>query len=104
MVSCSVTHQCRVSSSSPTQELQCLPRYPSEILPLFLYLGDRQQAFNASVNHDLKIHAHLSIGAGLQSAYPGKISELHFDIEDKPDEDLFSRFEEIFEFLGIYIP
>lgn len=82
------------------QELQKLPRYPNEVLPLFLYLGDRHHAYNAALNYDLKIHAHLSLGSELHAAYPGSIAELHFDVEDKQDEDLMSKFEEIYEFLG----
>ena len=82
------------------QELQNLPRYPSEILPLFLYLGERCHAYNAAMNYDLKIHAHISLGVELESAYPGAIAELHYDISDEPRQDLLSKFDEIFEFLG----
>jgi serine/threonine/tyrosine-interacting-like protein 1 len=82
------------------QELQNLPRYPSEILPLFLYLGERCHAYNAAMNYDLKIHAHISLGTELESAYPGTITELHYDISDEPGQDLLSKFDEIYEFLG----
>lgn len=82
------------------QELQNLPRYPSEILPLFLYLGERCHAYNAAMNYDLKMHAHVSLGAELESAYPGTIAELHYDVSDEPGQDLLSKFDETYEFLG----
>ncbi len=82
------------------QELLSLPRYPSEILPLFLYLGDRHHAYNASLNYDLKIHVHLSLGSKLYPAFPEGVTELHLDVDDQPDQDLLSKFEEIYEFLG----
>ncbi|XP_064392267.1 serine/threonine/tyrosine-interacting-like protein 1 isoform X2 [Halichondria panicea] len=80
-------------------ELLSLPRYPSEILPLFLYLGDRHHAYNASLNYDLKIHVHLSLGSKLYPAFPEGVTELHLDVDDQPDQDLLSKFEEIYEFL-----
>ena len=80
-----------------------LPRYPSEIVPLFLYLGERCHAYNAAMNYDLKIHAHVSLGHGLEAAYPGTIAELHYDVRDEPGQDLLSKFDEIFDFLGMYI-
>ena len=83
-----------------TQELQALPHYPSEVLPLFLYLGDRRHAYNASLNSELKIRAHLSVGREMYPAFPEGITELHLDVEDQPDQDLLSKFEEIFEFIG----
>ena len=82
------------------QELQHLPVLPSEVLPLFLYLGDRRHAYNAAMNYDLKIHAHVSMGEELHSAFPGSVTELHVDVADCADSDLLGRFEEICEFLG----
>lgn len=52
------------------------------------------------MNYDLKIHAHISLGVELESAYPGAIAELHYDISDEPGQDLHGKFDEIFEFLG----
>jgi len=82
------------------QELQHLPFLPSEVLPLFLYLGDRRHAYNAAMNYDLKIHAHVNMGGELHSAFPGAIAELHVDVEDSAGSNLLERFEEICEFLG----
>ncbi len=33
-------------------------------------------------------------------AFPEGVTELHLDVEDQPDQDLLSKFEEIYEFLG----
>ena len=78
-----------------------MPRYPNEILPLFLYIGDRGHACNASMNYDLKINTHVCMIAGLPTPYPGAIGEpLHIEVEDKEDTDLLSRFEEIYSFIG----
>ena len=55
------------------------------------------------MNYDLKIHAHISIGNELESAYPGTITQLHYDVTDEPGQDLLSKFDEMFEFLGKYI-
>ncbi len=85
------------------QELQALPCYPSEILPLFLYLGDRRHAYNASLNYELKIRAHLSLGSEMYHAFPEGITELHFDVEDHSGQNLVSKFEEIFKFLGKFL-
>ena len=52
------------------------------------------------MNYDLKIHTHVSLGVELESAYPGAIAELHYDISDEPGQDLHGKFDEIFEFLG----
>lgn len=82
------------------QELQHLPFLPSEVLPLFLYLGDRRHAYNAAMNYDLKIHAHVNMGGELHSAFPGAIAELHIDVEDSAGSNLLERFEEICKFLG----
>lgn len=83
-----------------SQELKALPRYPNEILPLFLYLGERCHAYNASTNYDLKIRTHVSLGSKQYPAYPEGLTELHFDVEDQPGQDLLSKFDEICEFLG----
>ena len=55
------------------------------------------------MNYDLKIHAHVSIGCGLEPAYPGTIAELHFDISDEPGQDMLNKFDEIVDFLGMYM-
>lgn len=85
-----------------TQELQNLPCFPSEILPLFLYLGDHRHAYNASLNYDLKLHHHIRLAKDqeLPPAFPESTNELHINIEDTPQADLASRFEEITEFIG----
>ena len=85
-----------------SQELQNLPCFPSEILPLFLYLGDHRHAYNASLNYDLKLHNHIRLGNDqeLPPAFPESTNELHIDVEDTPEADLASRFEEIVEFIG----
>lgn len=85
-----------------SQELQNLPCFPSEILPLFLYLGDHRHAYNASLNYDLKLHNHLRLGNDqeLPPAFPESTNELHIDVEDTPQADLSSRFEEIVQFIG----
>ncbi len=33
-------------------------------------------------------------------AFPDGVTELHLDVEDQPHQDLLSKFEEIYEFLG----
>ena len=88
--------------SHSLQELQNLPLFPSEIIPLFLYLGDHRHAYNASLNYDLKLHNHLRLGNDqeLPPAFPESVNELHIDIEDTPDADMTSHFEEILEFIG----
>ena len=89
------------SSSYLTQELQHFPFYPSEILPLFLYLGDRRHAYNAAMNYDLKIHAHLNMAGELHSAFPGAVAELHIEVDDcTGSSNLLARFEEMCTFLG----
>ncbi|XP_065893320.1 serine/threonine/tyrosine-interacting-like protein 1 [Dysidea avara] len=80
-------------------ELEHMPRYPSEVLPLFLYVGDHGHACNASMNYDMKINSHINMIAGLPPSYPGSISELHVDVEDKEDTDLLARFEEIYSYI-----
>ena len=84
------------------QELNNLPFYPSEILPLYLYLGDHRHAYNASLNYDLKIHTHLRLGNDqeLPPALPASTEELHIDVEDTPQSDLRSHFENIVDFIG----
>lgn len=77
-----------------------MPRYPNEVLPLFLYVGDRGHACNASMNYDLKINSHVNMIAGQPSLYPGSINELHIEVEDKEDTDLLARFEEIYSYIG----
>lgn len=77
-----------------------MPRYPNEVLPLFLYIGDHGHGCNASMNYDLKINSHVNMIAGLDTPYPGSISELHVEVEDKEDTDLLARFEEIYSFIG----
>lgn len=80
-------------------ELEHLPRYPSEILPLFLYLGDRRHAYNAALNHDMKIHAHVNMAAELYTAFPNSIAELHIAVEDKPETILSNEFDKICDFI-----
>jgi serine/threonine/tyrosine-interacting-like protein 1 len=82
-------------------ELNNLPFYPSEIMPLFLYLGDHRHAYNASLNHDLKIHTHVRLGneRELPPALPESTEELHVDVEDTPQSDLGSHFSKIVEFI-----
>ena len=79
-----------------------MPFYPSEIIPLFLYLGDHRHAYNASLNYDLKLHHRVRLGKEqeLPPAFEKSINELHIDVEDVPGTDLLSRFEEIAEFIG----
>lgn len=87
-----------IVSSLTLQELQHLPHYPSEILPLFLYLGDKRHACNAALNYDLKITSHVLLGEETAPAYPGKIESLQINIRDDPRDQL--PFSEICEFLG----
>ena len=79
-----------------------MPRYPNEVLPLFLYVGDHGHGCNASMNYDLKINSHVNMMmADLPTPYPaGSINELHVEVEDKEDTDLLPRFEEIYSFIG----
>ena len=77
-----------------------MPRYPNEVLPLFLYVGDRGHGCNASMNYDLKINSHVNMIAGLDTPYPGSISELHVEVDNKEDTDLLARFEEVYSFIG----
>ena len=93
---------CSHSHYRRCQELECLPRYPNEVLPLSLYLGEQCHAYNASLNYDLKIHAHVSVGTELHTAFPGSTPELHIDVEDAPDSNLLDHFEDIFQFIGHY--
>ena len=79
-----------------------MPRYPNEVLPLFLYVGDRSHACNASMNYDLKINSHVNMIADLATPYPGTINELHVEVEDKEDADLLARFEEIYLYMGTF--
>ena len=83
-----------------TQELEKLPRYPSEILPLSLYLGDSTHAYNAALNYGLKISIHVNSAAQLYPAFPGTISTLHVGVRDEEEEDLLGRFEEVCDFIG----
>ena len=80
-----------------------MPRYPNEVLPLFLYVGDRGHACNASMNYDLKINSHVNMIADLATPYPGTINELHVEVEDKEDTDLLARFEEIYLYIGKFL-
>lgn len=75
-----------------------MPHYPSEILPLFLYLGDKRHACNAALNYDLKITSHVLLGEESDPAYPGKIESLQVNVRDDPRDQL--PFSEICEFLG----
>lgn len=82
------------------QELECLPHYPSEIVPLFLYLGDERHAYNAAMNYDVKIHVHLNVSHKLDIIYTGAISELRVEVCDDPTTNLLPRFDDIVDFLG----
>lgn len=80
------------------KEVQHLPRYPSEILPLFLYVGEKRDAWDGTINTELKINRHLALGEENSPAFPGKIESLHIMARDSQDEQL--PFEEICEFIG----
>lgn len=80
------------------QEVQHLPRYPSEILPLFLYLGEKRDACNAALNYDLKINCHVILGENISPIFPGKIESLHINIRDLQDHQLPCT--EIYRFIG----
>jgi serine/threonine/tyrosine-interacting-like protein 1 len=84
-------------------ELEKLPRYPAEILPLSLYLGDRSHAYNAALNYNMKIAVHVNVAAELYPAYPATISTLHVPAKDEESEDLLQRFEEVCEFIGKHV-
>ena len=75
-----------------------MPHYPSEIVPLFLYLGDKRHACNAALNYDLRITSHVLLGEETTPAYQGKIESLHIKVGDDPQEQL--PFTDIYEFLG----
>lgn len=77
-----------------------MPRYPNEVLPLFLYIGDRGHACNVSMNYDLKINTHVNMIAGQPTPYEGSINTLHIEVEDKEDADLLTTFEEIYSYIG----
>ncbi len=74
--------------------------YPSEILPLFLYLGDKRHAYNPSLNHDMKINAHVNMASELYSAFPGSIPELHVAVEDMQETSLTDWFDKIYDYIG----
>lgn len=94
--------RCTPSFRTLRQELERLPLYPNEVVPLFLYLGDHRHAYNAAMNYDLRVHAHLNMAAELSPAYPGKIAEMRTEVKDESGTDLLARFQEIFEFLGLF--
>jgi hypothetical protein len=77
-----------------------LPLYPSEILPLFLYLGDKRHAYNAALNYELKIRSHVNASRELYTAFPGSINELHIEIDDNPDVDILLKFKEACDYIG----
>ena len=83
-----------------TQELEKLPRYPSELLPLSLYLGDSTHAYNAALNYAMKISIHVNSSVELYPAFPGTITTLHVGVRDEGEEDLLGRFEEVCDFIG----
>ena len=72
--------------------------YYCEILPLFLYVGEKRDACNAALNYDLKINTHVALGEDIAPAFPGKIESLHVTARDSQDSQL--PFEEIYEFIG----
>ena len=78
--------------------MQHLPHYPSEILPLFLYLGEKRDACNAALNYDLKISNHVVLGEDIDPVFPGKIESLHIQMKDSQDCQLPCA--EIYEFIG----
>jgi hypothetical protein len=80
-------------------ELEHLPLYPSEILPLFLYLGDKRHAYNAALNYELKIRSHVNASRELYTAFPGSINELHIEIDDNPDVDILLKFKEACDYI-----
>lgn len=84
------------------RELECLPHYPSEIIPSFLYLGDERHAFNAATNYDIKIHVHLNVSHKIDTLYTGAISELRVETCDDPTTDLLPRFNDIVDFLELH--
>lgn len=79
------------------REVQHLPRYPSEILSLFLYVGEKRDACNAALNYDLKINHHVALGEDISPLFPGKIESLHVTIRDSQEDQL--PFTEIYEFI-----
>ncbi len=83
-----------------SQELEHAPLYPSEILPLFLYLGERRHAYNPSLNHDMKIHSHVNMAYELHTAFPDSIRELHVAVEDNVEVNLLDKFQIIYDFIG----
>lgn len=78
--------------------MQHLPHYPSEILPLFLYLGEKRDACNVALNSDLKINSHVVLGEDIAPVFPGKIESLHINIRDSQEYQL--PCDEIYEFIG----
>jgi len=93
-------HKCFGNQIVVLQELQHLPHYPSEILSLFLYVGDKRDACNAALNYDLKITGHVVLGDNIFPAYSGRIESLHIPYDDEPNETPLP-FTEICEFLGM---
>lgn len=80
------------------QELQCLPHYPSEVLPLFLYLGDTRHASSVATVTALGIHAHINM-TGLPIC-PASLSASELCVEGQDGAELLSRMQELCHFIG----
>eukprot|EP00850_Spirogloea_muscicola_P001620 SM000006S19385 [mRNA] locus=s6:470661:473365:- [translate_table: standard] len=75
-----------------------IPRYPAEVVPEFLYLGDWQHAAAEERLRDLGITKILTIHTE-QLALKGSFEKLHCDLSDEHDADIAAHFEPAFQFI-----
>ena len=85
------------------QELACLPHYPSEVIPLSLYLGDTRHAAcvatNAALGIRTRVHlAAAAAGEGTESSLPASLAEVSICVED--GGELLGHLEELCRFIG----
>lgn len=91
-------HQLLTISPPSPQELQCLPHYPSEVLPLFLYLGDTRHASAVATCSTLSIRALINMTG--QPTCPASPVAGELCVEGPDGGELLPRLQELCHLIG----
>ena len=76
-----------------------LPKYPHEIIPNKLYLGNGHQATNKMIVSTLNITHTANISKKIKCAFPEKIKYIDVQIDDLEAEDILSHIQKVVDFI-----
>merc|ERR1719182_80697 len=87
-------------TTNPERDLEAILRFPSEIRPGQLYLGNCEHASSAEVVDQLKLTHIVNVTKEHPNSFPDRVTYFHVALSDEPGQDILSHLTGISDFIG----